>query len=188
LGTFSVYLVRVLRPTISAAKRYSSRRNVLDVDANAVPAQRIRRVDSGDGQLDQAQDRQEGDGERGLSARGCAQKQLRNAATIVHRGPPRGKSNGLLDRASGNGKGIVNFGLTRNNCARVDQGHDELHDRCRLEIEVLNVDLGRVYTRPSARDTTTVCVGLSTADDLHAVREDILGSSRSTELLEKLMR
>jgi hypothetical protein len=146
------------------------------------PAQRIRRVDRGDGHPDQAQDRQEGDGERGLSPR-VAQKQLPNAATIVHRGPPRGKSNGLLNRASGNGKGIVNFGLTRNNCARVDQGHDELHDRCRLEIEVLNVDLGRVHARPSARDTTTVCVGLSTADDLHAVREDILGSSRSTDPL-----
>ena len=85
LGPFSIYLVRVLKTTISTTKWYSSRRNVLDVDANAVPAQRIRRVDSGDGQLDQAQDRQEGDGERGLSARGCAQKQLRNAATIVHR-------------------------------------------------------------------------------------------------------
>ena len=57
---------------VRATKSQSSRRNVLDVDADAVPAQRVRRVDRGDGQLDQAHDRQDGDGEPGVSARGRA--------------------------------------------------------------------------------------------------------------------
>jgi len=45
---------------IRATKSQSSRRNVLDVDADAVPAQRVRRVDRRDGHLDQVHDRQEG--------------------------------------------------------------------------------------------------------------------------------
>ena len=56
---------------IRATTSQSSRQNVLDVDANAVPAQRVRRVDRGDGQLDQADDRQDGDGEPSVSARGA---------------------------------------------------------------------------------------------------------------------
>jgi len=51
---------------IRATKSQSSRRNVLDVYADAVPAQRVRRVDRRDGHLDQAHDRQEGDGEPGV--------------------------------------------------------------------------------------------------------------------------
>src|ERR1700687_3607474 len=63
-------------PSTLATKSQKSRRNVLDVDADAVPAQRARRVDHGDGQLEQAHDRQDGDGEPGVSARGRAQQQL----------------------------------------------------------------------------------------------------------------
>jgi hypothetical protein len=61
-----------------------------------------------------------------------------------------------------------------------DQWCDELHDRRGFEIEILNVNLGRMHTRPGARGTTTVCVSLLTAHDLHAVRENILRSSRSS--------
>jgi hypothetical protein len=117
-----------------ATKSQSSRRNVLDVDADAVPAQRVRRVDRGDGQLDQAQDRQEGDGEPGVSARGRAQQQLPDAATIVHRRPQRGKFDGLLDRACRNLEGVGDVGLTRDNGARVDQGYDDLQHRRGHEI------------------------------------------------------
>ena len=83
-----------------------------------------------------------------------------------------------LDRACRKRSGVGDVGLTRNNGARVDQGLDELHNRRPHEIEILNVDLGRVHTRPGACDTTTVCLGLSTAHDLHAVREETLGCSR----------
>jgi hypothetical protein len=38
-------------PSTLATESQKSRRNVLDVDADAVPAQRARRVDRGDGQL-----------------------------------------------------------------------------------------------------------------------------------------
>jgi hypothetical protein len=97
--TFTVWLSRqkpsqdllaqvlvVFAGLVRATTSQSSRQNVLDVDANAVPAQRARRVDRGDGQLDQADDRQDGDGEPSVSARGPAQQQLRDAATIVHSG------------------------------------------------------------------------------------------------------
>src|SRR6476660_3208752 len=57
------------------------------------------------------------------------------------------------------------------------------------EIEILNVYLSRVQARPGACDTTTVCLGLFTAHNLHAVREETLGCSRYlAELLEKRMR
>jgi hypothetical protein len=52
------------------------------VDADAVPAQRVGRIDRGDRQLDQAHDCQEGNGEPDVCARGRAQQQLRDAATI----------------------------------------------------------------------------------------------------------
>src|SRR5690349_20097005 len=55
------------------------RRNVLDVDADPVAGQRIRRVDRGDRQLERACDRQDGDGERGVSARLRTEHQLRDA-------------------------------------------------------------------------------------------------------------
>src|SRR5229473_6445552 len=82
-------------PSTLATKSQSMRRNVLDVDADAVPAQRVRRVDRGDGQLELAHDRQDGDGERGVSARGRAQQHLGDAATIVHSCPQRGKYDAL---------------------------------------------------------------------------------------------
>jgi hypothetical protein len=66
---------------------------------------------------------------------------------------------------------------------------DELQNRRLHEIEILNVDLGRVHARPGAGDTTTVCLGLLTAHDLHAVPEDLDLSRRyGAELLEKRMR
>src|SRR6516165_6313638 len=70
---------------IRATKSQSSRRNVLDVDADAVPAQRVRRVDRRDGHLDQAHDRQEGDGEPGVSARGApsSNSAMRQQSSIV---------------------------------------------------------------------------------------------------------
>src|SRR5262249_22474967 len=108
---------------------------------------------------------------------------MRQQSSIV--APHGGKFDELLDRASGNGKGVGDLGLTRNNGARVDQGYDELHNRRGLEIEILNVDLGRVHARPGACDTTTVCLGLFTAHDLHAVREDLGFSRYGAELLEK---
>ena len=48
---------------------------------------------------------------------------------------------------------------------------------------IVNVDLGRVRARPGACDTTTVCLGLFTAHDLHAVREDLGFSRYGAELL-----
>jgi len=66
---------------------------------------------------------------------------------------------------------------------------DELQNPRGREIEILNVDLSRVQARPGACDTTTVCPGLFTAYNLHAVREGTLGCSRYfAELLEKRMR
>jgi hypothetical protein len=55
-------------PSLSAlaAKAQKPRWKVLDVDADAVPAERVRRVDHGDRQLELAHDRQDGDGERSL--------------------------------------------------------------------------------------------------------------------------
>src|SRR5207344_2156791 len=104
----------LLTRTTRTTKSQSSRLNVLDVDADAVPAQRARRVDRGDGQLDQAPNRQDGDGEPRVSARG--RNKLRDAATIVHRRPQRGKGDDLGSACVGD------VGLTCNNGARGDQG------------------------------------------------------------------
>jgi hypothetical protein len=91
--------------------------------------------------------------------------------------------------ASSKRKGVGDVGLTRNNSARVDQRQDELQNRRGDEIEILSVDLGGVHARPRACDATTVCLCLSAAHDLHAVREEILRCSRiGAELIEKRMR
>ena len=58
-----------------AAQAQKPGRKVFDVDADAVSAQRVGRVDHGDGQLELAHDREDGDGERSLSARGRAQEE-----------------------------------------------------------------------------------------------------------------
>ena len=67
-----------------AAQAQKPGRKVFDVDADAVSAQRVGRVDHGDGQLELAHDREDGDSERSVSARGRAQEKLRDAAAIVH--------------------------------------------------------------------------------------------------------
>ena len=51
-----------------AAKAQNPRGKIFDIDADAVPAERVRGVDDGDGQLERAHNRQNGDGERGVSA------------------------------------------------------------------------------------------------------------------------
>jgi hypothetical protein len=43
----------------------------------------------------------------------------------------------------------------------------------------VNVDLGRVHTRPKARGATGARIGLFAADDLGAVGEETLGGSRN---------
>jgi hypothetical protein len=50
----------------------------------------------------------------------CAQQQLCESATIVHRRPQRGKFDGV-DLASKR-SGVSDLSLTRNDGARVDQG------------------------------------------------------------------
>jgi hypothetical protein len=112
---------------------------------------------------------------------------MRQQSSIV--APSGGSLTASAIARPGSAKGSATLGLTRNNSARVDQGYDELHNRRGHEIEILNIDLGRVHARPGACDTTTICLGLFTADDLHAVREE-LGLSRryGAEFLEKRMR
>jgi hypothetical protein len=75
-----------------------------------------------------------------------------------------------------------------NNGARVDERKEALHNARGLDTDILNVDLGRVHAGPGACDTATVCLGLFTAHDLHAVHEDLGLGRYGAELLEKRMR
>jgi len=63
---------------------------------------------------------------------------------------------------------------------------DELQNHRALEIEILNVDLGRVYARAGACDTTTACTGLFTAHNLHAVHKETPTLGRQRSLLQEL--
>src|SRR5262249_15769771 len=56
--------------------------------------------------------------------------------------------------------------------ARGDQWHEELRHGDLLTVEVVDVHLGRVHTRPGACDAAAVSVTLLPADDLDAVQED----------------
>jgi hypothetical protein len=56
-----------VNPSALGTKSQKLRRKVLDVDADAVPIEGVRRVDHGDGQLELADDRQDGDGGRGVA-------------------------------------------------------------------------------------------------------------------------
>jgi hypothetical protein len=92
-----------------AAKSENPLWKIFDVNADAISAEWVRRVDHGDCQLELAHDRQNGDGERTLSARRRAQQQLRDAATIVHRRPQRGKFDNV-NRPSTKNSGSATLG------------------------------------------------------------------------------
>jgi hypothetical protein len=64
----------------------------------------------------------------------------------------------------------------------MDQRLNELQNRRLHEIEILDVDLGRVQARPGACDTATVFPGLFAAHDLYAVRKETLGGGSGTPL------
>jgi hypothetical protein len=76
-------------------------------------------VDCGDGELDHAHDREDGDGYRRLSARRRAQQHLCDSATIVHRRRERGKFDGVYLTFKRSGVGDI--GLTPDDGPRVDQ-------------------------------------------------------------------
>src|SRR6185436_1740885 len=101
-----------------------SRLNVLDVNADAVPAQGVCRVDRGDGQVGEAPDRQVADGEPGLSAWGAAEQQLRDAAAIVHCRRQRRKRDELAGALRNLGR-VGEVGLAADDGACVDQGYEE---------------------------------------------------------------
>src|SRR4051812_29162287 len=69
---------------LTRATSQAPRQNVLDVNADAVPAQGGRCVDRRDGQFEEAPDREIADRERRLSGWGAAEQQLRDVAAIVH--------------------------------------------------------------------------------------------------------
>src|SRR5262249_39188257 len=130
-------------PALSALTRndQSSRRNVvLDVDADAVPAERVRRVDRRNGQVGrQAGNREEADGEAGVSARERAPRQLADAAAIDHRRPEEWYV-GYFDHAGEGGEGWV----TPDDRAEVDEREEAARNSGVRGGEILNVDLGRV--------------------------------------------
>src|SRR5262249_61891153 len=171
----SVLGVIVICQAFSALTRATAegqRTKVHVVDADADPAQGVRGVDRRDGQVEEAPDRQVADGEPGLSARGPAEQQLRDAAAIVHRRPQRWKRDELAGALRNLGW-VGEIGLAPDNGARVDQGYEEFRDLRRQAGEILNVDLGRVHARPGACGTAAVRLGLSAAHDLHAVHEEL---------------
>jgi len=157
---------------LTRATSQAPRQNVLDINADAVPAQSGRCVDRRDGQFEEAPDREIADRERRFSAWGATEQQLRDVAAIVHCRRQRWKGDELAGVLRDFGW-IGEFGLAPNNRARVDQGYEEFRDLRRLTGDILNVDLGRVHARPGACGTAAVRLGLSAAHDLHAVHEEL---------------
>ena len=121
-----------------------------------------------------------------LGAAPSRSSEMRQQSSIV------APSGGSLTTSTGRPRrvgGVGDIGFARHDRPRVDQGQDELQNRRGHEIEILNVDLGRVHARPDACAATTACVGLLAAHDLGAVGEETLGRSRyGAEFLEKWMR
>ena len=96
---------------------------------------------------------------------------LPDAATIVHRRRQRGKYDGL-DLAWRNRMGSVTLGSRATTAPKLIKGWTNFKTWRGFEIEILNIDLGCVQARSGACDTTTVCLGLFAAHNLHAVREE----------------
>ena len=84
---------------------------------------------------------------------------------------------------------VCDVGLTRKN-GTVNQRLNELQNRRLHQIEILNVDLGRIQARPRTRDTATVPPGLFAAHDLDAVRKQAPlcgGGMHFAQIIEKRM-